>query len=220
MDGSEASSLIEGVIRQRLEGIKLKEPQMIRDAVDVGSYSKFDDWPPGRLLQGEAALESEKAALAVLDEYRYTIGELLVNVKENLAWVSFNLEYTGAIRKRSFDVKSRVSMILAKSGPRWRIVHEHFSMLPQQYPLLAPPPQPREEKPKIVEPSEDELVAALLKILGDGKERAAAELAQEASKALGKDVTTPSAAEKCRELVAKGMLESRGRLYPKYRLRC
>lgn len=219
MDESEDRSLIEGVIRQRIEGIRLRDPQMIRNVIDVDSYTKFDDWPPGRLLQGEAALESEKAAMAVLDEYRYSINDLMVNVKGNIAWASLYLQYAGAIRKRGFDVRSRVSMILAKSGDGWRIVHEHFSTVPQQFPLVTTSPKPPEEKPKIAEPREDEVGAAVLKILGDGVERTAAALAREVSKALGREVMTPQVAEKCRELVARGMLESHGRLYPRYRLK-
>ncbi len=220
-------SLIEKVIRQRLDGIKLRKLDLIREMVNVELYSKFDDWPPGLRMLGEDALESEEAALKVLDEYQYTVTEPEVTVRGEIAWASFYLEYNGVIRKRSFDVESRVSMILAKSEleSQWKIVHEHFSIRPLVVPTLAPKPLHEQvevvETPKdeVVETPKDDLAEAIVRVLGDGVERSAAEIIREVSKLTGGEVAPSKVAERCRELAAKGIIESRGRLYPKYRIR-
>jgi hypothetical protein len=206
---------IEEAIVKRLDGIKLKKPDMIRGAIGVDRYSKFDDWPPGTLMRGEEALKAEKSALKVLDEYRYAMNDLAVNVLGDVAWASFYLNYDGAIRKRSFDIRSRASMVLTKSGSEWRIVHEHFSMIPEAMPVSAPR---AEEKPTTSETQEDGVEEAILKVLEDGSEREIAEITQKVSKILGKEVAASRVKDRCDALLSKEHLKRRGRFYPRYRL--
>jgi hypothetical protein len=220
-------SLIEKAIRQRIEGVKLRKPDLIREVVDAEFYSKFDDWPPGLRLKGEEALESEEAALNVLDEYQYNVFDLEVRVNGETAWASFILHYDGMIRKRSFKVESRVSMVLTKSEPehQWKIVHEHFSIRPLKVPTLAPRRLAKEvkareaEKDKVVKEAKGELEEEIVKVLGDGVERSTAEIIREISKSMGGDVASSKVVESCQRLVSKGVIESRGRFYPKYRIK-
>jgi hypothetical protein len=212
----EDTSSIENVIRQRMEGIRLKRPETIKEVVNAEIYSRFDDWPPGSLMLGKDALKSEADALKVLDDYRYTISGLAIRVIGDAAIASFYMQYDGMIRKRSFVVESRVSIVLAKKESQWRIIHEHFSMRPAIIPSLASKPL---EEVKVPAELRDDLEEAILKVLSDGSERSAADIAREVSGSLGREVETSQVVEKCRELVSKGMIGSQGRFYPKYKLR-
>lgn len=208
---------IENVIIQRMEGIKLKKFRMIREVIHTDLYSKFDDWPPGTRMLGEEALRNEEGALKVLDEYRYTVNDLVMKVKEDFAWASFYVNYKGMIRKRSFDVKSRVSMVLAKSGSQWRIVHEHFSMLPEIMPVSEQKPQVKEAVAS--EEQRDELEEAIVKVLEDGSEKHIADITKEVSRIIGKEVAASQVIDKCSILASKEVIIRRGRFYPRYKIR-
>jgi len=97
--------------------------------VDQDNYTKFDDWPPFD-LQGSEALENEAKALKVLKEYDYETGRWKIQVFEDSAIAMFIIKYHGQIRDLKFNVKSRVSVFLVKSGGEWRIIHEHWSRFP------------------------------------------------------------------------------------------
>ncbi len=216
MSREDEVSKVEEVIRQRIECVKLRKPDVIRDVMGVELYSKFDDWPPGMRLRGEEALRSEADALKVLDEYRYSLSDFVVNVVGDVAWASFYLDYDGVIRGRSFEVKSRVSMVLVRSESRWRIVQEHFSMFPVTVPSLAP--KPSKQEVKVSEERRDGVEEAVLKVLGDGVERSVAEITEEVSKILGREVVASQVVEKCRLLVSKGVVKTRGRFYPRFKI--
>ena len=207
---------IESVILQRIEGIKRKKPDMIREVINTESYTKFDDWPPGLRMQGEEAIQNEEGALKVLDEYRYTIRDLTVKAASNFAWASFYFKYDGSIRNRRFDIKSRVSIVLAKSGSQWRIVHEHFSILPETVPVDASETLSRDTK--VLEKNKDLLNEAIMKVLGDGSERNIAELTKEVSKIVGKEVPASQVIDRCQVLVSEGFIKRRGRFYPRYQI--
>ena len=209
-------SIIDKVVRQRIEGIKLRNPNMIRNVIDVQLYSKFDDWPPGMRIQGEEALKSEEEALKVLDDYQYTIKDFSVHFRGEIAWASFYLQYNGKIRNRSFNLETRVSTILAKSEEQWRIVHEHFSTKPEIMPTQAMKPI---EKDTIVGELKDKLDVEIVKILGDNIERTAFEIKQEVSKNLGKEIDIAEVSKKCQDLASKGIIEKSGRFYPKYKVK-
>ncbi|MBS7653162.1 MAG: zinc-ribbon domain-containing protein [Candidatus Bathyarchaeia archaeon] len=121
---------VKSVIIGRIEGIKRRDPEAISNLVDRERYTKFDDWPPYE-LQGPEALEREAEALRVLKEYTYETMNWKINILGDAALAAFTIRYRGTIRDRDFDLRSRVTAVLAKSGDVWRIVHEHWSRSPE-----------------------------------------------------------------------------------------
>ena len=59
---------------------------------DVSSYTKFDDWPPHHRQESEALTE-EAAALDVLKQYDYKIGDLKIHLLGNTALATFHIQY-------------------------------------------------------------------------------------------------------------------------------
>ncbi len=207
---------IEEVIRRRIEGIRLRNPSLIASAVKVELYTKFDDWTP-RLQVGSEALREEDAALKVLSEYSYRLNDLRVEAQGRYAWASFYLNYRGVIRRSRFDAQSRVSIFLLKEDGDWRIVHEHFSIMPTELPTQ---PIAEGERPKAKpEANLDELGEAVITVLRDGLERSAQEIANAIAEQKGRPVDVSEIVERCRELLARGRIEqTRGGIYPKYKI--
>jgi hypothetical protein len=209
-------ALIEEVIRQRLEGIKQKNPPLIASTIKTELYTKFDDWTP-KLQVGQEALTEEEAALKVLTEYNYQLSDLRIELQGEYAWASFYLNYEGVIRSNRFKIQSRVSIILLKENEDWRIVHEHFSTMPTALPIHPiaegkPPPQP-EAKPL------DELGEIVLTVLRDGVERSAREIATIITEEKRIPVDVSDVVGRCRQLIASGTIQqSRGGLYPRYKI--
>ncbi len=124
---------VRSVMVRRIEGIRRRDPDAISRLVQRERYSKFDDWPPYE-LQGPEALEREAEALKVLKEYRYETMDWKVSILGDLALATFTIRYSGAIRDRGFNLKSRVTAVLARSGEEWRLIHEHWSRFPEERP--------------------------------------------------------------------------------------
>lgn len=120
---------VKSVIIGRIEGIRRRDPEAISKLIDGDRYTKFDDWPPYE-LQGPEALNSEAEALRVLKEYTYETMNWKINILGDSALAAFTIRYRGTIRDRSFDLRSRVTAVLARRGDGWRIVHEHWSRFP------------------------------------------------------------------------------------------
>ncbi len=209
------ASVIEEVVRSRIDGIKLKKPELIRESIDASLYSKFDDWPPGIRMEGEEALRGEDDAIKVLEEYSYKLDDFAVKVKGEFAWASFYLIYNGTIRKKSFDVRSRVSMVLTRSGSEWKIVHEHFSMFPREMPVTGPRLLVKRDT-EAEEKQQKELDEAILKTLGDGSEKHIADLTKQVSTTLGMEIPASDIVDRCKLLESKGRVKRSGRFYPRY----
>ncbi len=205
---------IENVILKRIEGIKLRRPDIVRDVVDADLYSRFDDWPPGMRSLGEEALRIEEGALKVLQDYKYAIKDLIVKVIGNVAISSFYIHYDGKIRMKTFNIISRVSIVLKKNGSKWRIIHEHFSIIPENIPLSEPKTNMIELNASVKQ--KDELKEVILNILGDGRERHIADITQQASKMIGREVTASEIRDKCDVMASKKIIKRRGRFYPRY----
>jgi ketosteroid isomerase-like protein len=99
-------------------------------------FSKFDENPPFTRQNSNEAFIYEQAAFANISDYDYKIDEMKIDFIGETAIASFYLTYTGVfVNNYSFEgstvgSKSRVTMVLARFGGRWKLVHEHFSSFP------------------------------------------------------------------------------------------
>lgn len=214
------------VVIRRLDGIRTRSTDMVSQSVAKDLYTKFDDWPPYS-RQGVGSLQEEAAAFKVLDEYRYEIMDLQIEGEGDSAIATFHLDYSGDIRKKPFDMTSRVSMMLVKRGSDWLIAHEHFSRFPtplertEAHPLQPARKEQTVEQPQAAKPQQDKMEEAIVELLGEGGEMDPMSISKELSSRVGGYVDTSSVVKKCRELVEKGLLEQIGEGYylAKYRLR-
>lgn len=129
--GVKPEEAVKEVLIRRIEGIKNRDARAIAALVDRERYTKFDDWPPFE-RQDRGVLKREAGALRVLKEYSYETSDWKVHILGDTALASFIINYRGTIRDLKFDIRSRITALLAKREGEWKLVHEHWSRFPQK----------------------------------------------------------------------------------------
>jgi ketosteroid isomerase-like protein len=80
----------------------------------------------------------EQASFANISDYSYEIENLRIDLIAETAVATFYLNYKGMIvndysfEGRTVASKARVTMVLAKFQKQWKIVHSHFSSIPER----------------------------------------------------------------------------------------
>lgn len=131
MTGSSSEEDVKNIVVKRFEAIRNKDEGAVRALMDEG-YSKFDDWPPFERQEAAKALENEFAAFKVLSSYSYELAGFEANSFGDAAVATFTLRYKAVMRNRTFDVTSRVTIVLRRQDSGWKILHEHYSRFPDQ----------------------------------------------------------------------------------------
>jgi len=121
---------VKAALIARIEGIRRRNIESVRRIVDEAHYTKFDDWPPFE-RQGLEALKREEEAYRVLRDFNYEISDWRIDVFNDAAIASFIIKYSGQIRNRKFYIRSRVSAFMVKMGEEWKLIHEHWSRIPE-----------------------------------------------------------------------------------------
>jgi ketosteroid isomerase-like protein len=99
-------------------------------------FTKFDENPPFTRQNSEEAFVYEQAAFANISDYQYKIEDLKIDMVRDVAIATFYLTFKGVfVNDYSFEgmtvgSRARVTMVLARFGERWKMVHEHFSPFP------------------------------------------------------------------------------------------
>ena len=123
---------VKKAVIRRLDGMRNKDENLVNSLIDVGKYSKFDDWPPYKRQTGDEAMKNEFGAFKVLSNYNYDYDDFKAEIIGDTAVATFLLHYSGEMRKRRFEVYSRVTIVLEKHDSEWKIIHEHYSRFPQE----------------------------------------------------------------------------------------
>jgi ketosteroid isomerase-like protein len=122
---------VKNTIVKRFDAIKNHDEAAVRELIDE-RYNKFDDWPPFVRQDAAKALENEFGAFKVMSSYSYELKDFEATVFGDAAVATFTIHYQGQIRKRPFDMNSRVTSVLRKKDSGWKVVHEHFSSIPEE----------------------------------------------------------------------------------------
>lgn len=99
-------------------------------------FTKFDENPPYTRQNSIDAFIYEQAAFSNISDYEYKIDELRIDLVDSVAIATFYLYYKGVIvndytfEGTTISSKCRVTMVLSRFDGEWKIVHEHFSKLP------------------------------------------------------------------------------------------
>ena len=128
---------VEAIIVAFFEAGKNKDLTALADFhASRDSFTKFDESPPFTRQNSEEAFVYEQAAFANISDYSYKIENLRIDLFGDTAVSTFYLTYKGMfVNDYSFEgspvgSKARVTMVLTRSGPSWKIAHEHFSRFP------------------------------------------------------------------------------------------
>lgn len=91
-------------------------------------FTKFDDFEPLERQDAETTRRLEREAITGVKEFAPSVKDLKVDVFGPVALATFVFEY-GIITHddEELSVRARSTMVFAKDGSEWKIVHEHFS---------------------------------------------------------------------------------------------
>jgi len=133
----QAKAEVVAFIRSFFEVGKTKDLTSLMDFHSpAGLFTKFDENPPYTRQNSEEAFIYEQAAFANISDYEYKIDEQKIDLIGETAIATFYLTFTGVfVNDYSFEgmtvgSKSRVTMVLARFGGSWKLVHAHFSPFP------------------------------------------------------------------------------------------
>ena len=129
---------IETTVRTFFEAGKNKDLATLADFhASKDQFTKFDENPPYSRQNSEEAFVYEQATFANISDYNYSVDDLRVDLLGDVAVASFYLTYSGIfVNDYSFEgspvhARSRVTMVLGRTPKGWRMIHEHFSRLPE-----------------------------------------------------------------------------------------
>jgi ketosteroid isomerase-like protein len=88
-------------------------------------FSKYDD--SGTRQDGELARAAERAGLANVKSYKAKAEGLKVDVFGDVAVATFVFDYIVTTDKQAVRGKAHSTLVFARDGAAWRIVHEHHS---------------------------------------------------------------------------------------------
>jgi ketosteroid isomerase-like protein len=91
-------------------------------------FTKFDDFEPLDRQDAETTRRLEREAITGVKEFTPNVTNLKVDVFGPVAVTTFVFEYGITTEDdEELSVRARSTMVFAKDGPEWKIVHEHFS---------------------------------------------------------------------------------------------
>jgi len=108
-------------------------------AIHASGYTRFSDLPPFRLQEREEALKLKESLLTQLIDFEYELINPKVAIHGDVALASFIMRYRGmavndyAFEGRIVDTLVRCTVILIREDGEWKIVHEHFSRIPEGF---------------------------------------------------------------------------------------
>jgi ketosteroid isomerase-like protein len=91
-------------------------------------FTKFDDFEPLERQDAETTRRLEREAILSVKEFDPRVLDLKVDVFGPIAVTTFVMDYrVVAAEGERHSFRARATMVVAKDGGRWLIVHEHFS---------------------------------------------------------------------------------------------
>jgi ketosteroid isomerase-like protein len=99
-------------------------------------FTKFDDVPPYTREGSDEAFVFEQASFANVSDHSYKLDDLRIDLVEGVAVATFYHDYScmfvndHSFEGRTVASRSRVTMLFARFDGSWKIVHEHFSSVP------------------------------------------------------------------------------------------
>ena len=89
-------------------------------------FTKFDDFEPLERQEAGAARAGEDA-IAQVDNFRYSVDDLRIDVFGPTAIATFVLDYGFDADGEHITARARSTLMFVADGPDWKIAHEHLS---------------------------------------------------------------------------------------------
>lgn len=116
----------------RFEELAMKEDfELIRDSIDANAFFRFNDGDYRGHAAIQAVFEKTWRGDPTVKKARFYLSDIVVlATDENSASATYTYNWEGSQGDRSFTIRGRGTRLLAMTGGRLRIVHEHLSRFP------------------------------------------------------------------------------------------
>ena len=102
-------------------------------------FTRFSEFPPYSLQERDEAIKLKSSLYTELVDFKYDIRDMRVKVFNGIALATFILSYEGmyiysyTFEGRDFRMRVRCTVVLLKEGSEWKIIHEHYSPISDEY---------------------------------------------------------------------------------------
>lgn len=119
-------------VEQRLEDVMSAARRRAVDELESyhafgPKFTKFDDFAPLERQDGETTRRLEREAILGVEEFDPRLVGLKVDVFGPVAVTTFVMESRVEAEGKRHGFRARGTLVFAKAGGEWLIVHEHFS---------------------------------------------------------------------------------------------
>ena len=125
----EAQAAVERRLQEIMDAAQTKDVDRLESYHLYGpKFTKFDDFEPLERQDGETTRQLEREAITGVKAFVPHVADLKVDVFGPVAVATFVFDY--AVTTNDDDrlsVRARSTLVFAKDGTEWKIVHEHFS---------------------------------------------------------------------------------------------
>jgi hypothetical protein len=90
-------------------------------------FTKFDDFEPLERQDADTTRRLEREAILGVEQFDPRVVDLKVDVFGPVAVTTFVMDYAVVAEGQRHELRARGTLVLAKDGGEWLIVHEHFS---------------------------------------------------------------------------------------------
>ena len=120
---------VEERLREIMSAAQSKEVDRLESYHLFGpKFTKFDDFEPLDRQDAETTRRLEREAITGVKEFRPNVTDVKVDVFGPVAVATFVFDYGITTEDdEELSVRARSTMVFAKDGSEWKIVHEHFS---------------------------------------------------------------------------------------------
>jgi ketosteroid isomerase-like protein len=122
---------LQEVVNDIFAKAKAKELDQL-DAYHLHSpkFSKFEEEGIFTRRNIDEARKTENEAFSAISDFNYEVQEFKADVFGDVAVTTFYFQYTAKMGVTPIGGRIRGTLIFAKVGNDWKIVHEHFSYFP------------------------------------------------------------------------------------------
>lgn len=128
-DGSREQQAVAETIRAVFRAAELKQVDLLESYHLYGpQFTKFDEFGGGR-EDAAATQAAEGRAVAAVKTFKANVENLKVDLLGQAAVATFIVTYSAELAEGTATGRLRSTVVLAKHGRSWKIVHEHYSAL-------------------------------------------------------------------------------------------
>jgi ketosteroid isomerase-like protein len=119
---------VEGTLHDIMDAVQCKDfARLAAHHLYSPKFTKFDDFEPLDRQDATAAQRAEEEGLGGVENFRYRLDDLKIDVFGPVAIATFVFDYGFDADGGAMSVRARSTMVFVRDNRAWRIAHEHFS---------------------------------------------------------------------------------------------